>query len=290
MANYEYLSPLRYPGGKASLTQPLVDIIKKNRLLDCTFYEVYAGGAGASLNLLFRDIVSQIFINDVDFHIYAFWHSVLNATDSLIEKVRKTEVSIGEWRKQKKIYEAPEGHSIIEIGFSTLFLNRTNRSGVLSSAGPIGGYEQRGKYGISARFYRDTIIRRIQAIAQRKHAIRIFNKDALEFLKAFMYNSSSNAPSLFFLDPPYFNNGARLYLNHYSAKGHQMLANLLNRHSDRCWVTTYDNVEDIKVMYRDRRVFEFDLNYKMNGPRSGKELMVVSDNMELPKPGWLRCA
>ena len=39
----------------------------------------------------------------------------------------------------------------LELGFATFFLNRTNFSGVLD-AGPIGGYEQTGRYLINARY------------------------------------------------------------------------------------------------------------------------------------------
>ena len=289
MRNYEYLSPLRYPGGKSSLTQPLADIIERNHLYNCRFYEVFAGGGGASLNLLFRNTVAEIFINDVDYHIYAFWHSVLNETDSLIAKIREVEISIEEWYRQKGIYDKPEGQTDLDIGFATLFLNRTNRSGVLSSAGPIGGYEQIGKYKIGARFYKATIIKRIEAIAQRKDSIQISNHDALKVLEDLAQENVDGVPSLFFLDPPYYNNGARLYLNYYLTEDHQQLANMLNQHNDLYWLTTYDNAEDIRAMYQERRVFEFHLNYQMNGPKRGKELMIVSDSIGLPETEWLLC-
>lgn len=285
---YKYLSPLRYPGGKSSLTQPLVNIIERNQLSRCRFYEVYAGGAGASLNLLFHNIVAEVFINDVDYHIYAFWHSVLNETDSLIAKVRQAKVSIDEWYRQKEIYDNPEGQRDLDIGFATLFLNRTNRSGVLNSAGPIGGYEQMGKYKIGARFYGETIVERIEAIARKKDSIHLSNKDALDFLED-LAHENTGVPFLFFLDPPYYGMGPRLYLNYYSPKDHQELANKLNQYNDTHWITTYDNVEDIRAMYKKRRVFEFDLNYQMNGPKNGEELMIVSDSIILPGNEWLLC-
>lgn len=272
------------------MTQPLVNIIKQNRLCNCSFYEVYAGGAGASLNLLFSNIVAQIFINDVDYHIYAFWHSVLNETDSLITKIREVEISTEEWHRQKAIYDEPKGHGDLDIGFATLFLNRTNRSGVLSSAGPIGGYSQSGKYKISARFYRETIVHRIAAIAERRDSIHISNQDAMKFLGGFGSEHTDDVPRLFFLDPPYYDKGARLYLNYYKAQDHRELASFLNRHNNKNWITTYDNVEAIRSIYQKRRLLEFDLNYQMNGPKRGRELMIVSDSIGLPQTDRLFCA
>lgn len=290
MRNYQYLSPLRYPGGKSSLTQPLAEIIERNHLHNCRFYEVYAGGAGASLNLLFRNAVKEIFINDLDYHIYAFWHSALNETDSLITKVREAKISIEEWYRQKGIYDKPEGQTDLDIGFATLYLNRTNRSGVLSSAGPIGGYDQIGKYKIGARFYKDTIVERIKEIKEMRRLIHISNQDALEFLDKFLEVASTEASTLFFLDPPYYKKGARLYLNYYHQTDHQGLADMLNQNNKRNWITTYDNVNEISLMYKERRILEFDLNYQMNGPKRGKEIMIVSDSLKLPATEWLLCA
>src|SRR5215510_701866 len=47
-------SPLRYPGGKAALAGLLRAILKRNRLEGCKIVEPFAGGGGASLDLLFN--------------------------------------------------------------------------------------------------------------------------------------------------------------------------------------------------------------------------------------------
>ena len=85
------------------------------------------------------------------------------------------------------------------------------------------------------------------------------------------------------------NKGARLYLNYYKAQDHLELASMLNRYNNKNWITTYDNVEAIRAMYQKRRLFEFDLNYQMNGPKRGRELMIVSDSTGLPQTDWLPC-
>ena len=39
----------------------------------------------------------------------------------------------------------------LALGFSAFFLNRTNRSGIIEGAGPIGGYTQTGKWKVDAQ-------------------------------------------------------------------------------------------------------------------------------------------
>ena len=36
------------------------------------------------------------------------------------------------WRRQQRIYDRRESVDLFDLGFATLFLNRTNRSGILS--------------------------------------------------------------------------------------------------------------------------------------------------------------
>ncbi len=43
-------SPLRYPGGKANLAGFLRGLIGRNVGEGCTYFELYAGGAGAALD------------------------------------------------------------------------------------------------------------------------------------------------------------------------------------------------------------------------------------------------
>ena len=62
----KHLSPLRYPGGEAFLSEFLADVIDLNNLRGCVYFEPYAGGAGAALKLLNAGVVSEIRLNDAD--------------------------------------------------------------------------------------------------------------------------------------------------------------------------------------------------------------------------------
>ena len=143
------VSPLRYPGGKAKLYPYFSRFITANYHEPPIYCEPFAGGFGLGLSLLMHNDVSDVIINDYDYCIYAFWCCVVEEEffQQLIEKIDRTEITVEEWRRQKRIYREYELHSVPDVGFATLFLNRCNRSGILD-ANPIGGINQDGKYKI----------------------------------------------------------------------------------------------------------------------------------------------
>src|SRR5690606_16675290 len=110
------------------------------------YAEPYAGGAGLALSLLFAGCVSEIHLNDYDRGISSFWRSVIYDTEELVSKIRKTRITVAEWRRQKDVCLHPYRYRRIDIGFANFFLNRTNRSGVIKSGGIIGGIAQDGDY------------------------------------------------------------------------------------------------------------------------------------------------
>lgn len=139
-----FYTPLRYPGGKRKLFHFFKDLIAANHLDGCSYIEPYAGGAGLAMSLFFSGTVGSIYLNDFNRSVYAFWHSVLNSTEELCRRIYDTPVTIEEWHRQKTVQQHLDSHSKLELGFSTFFLNRTNRSGILKG-GVIGGKEQNGE-------------------------------------------------------------------------------------------------------------------------------------------------
>lgn len=267
-------SPLRYPGGKASLAGFFEKIIKYNKLNGCTYIEPYAGGAGAALSLLFLEKVDNIVINDLDRSIYSFWKSIVNNTDEFIDMVFTTPVNMDEWHRQKEINRKKDENELA-LGFSTFYLNRTNRSGILNG-GPIGGIAQTGKWQIDARFNKSELISRIRKVGLYRNRIELTNMDGIQLMRK-MKQERPN--SLFYIDPPYFVKGSLLYLNYYKNNDHVSLANFLNTTDYLNWILTYDNVEAIHNLYSERKKIEFDLIYRADKRRMGKELMVLSDNL-----------
>ena len=271
-------SPLRYPGGKTCLYPLVSRILKDNRLERRHYAEPFAGGCGLALALLFEGHVSDIHINDVDASIWAFWHSVLHHTDELTYKIRKTPITIEEWRFQREIHLAMDENDPVVLGFATFFLNRTNRSGIIKAAGVIGGLDQTGPYKLDCRFNREDLERRIRRVAKYKNRIHLNRRDAL----AFMHDASQRLPAstFFCIDPPYFSKGQGLYASFYDPDDHAVLANTILELPNP-WIVTYDNAPAITKLYRDRRQYEFDINYSVETKRLGTELLVASKGLRL---------
>ncbi len=269
-------TPLRYPGGKTSIYKMMKRLLKHNNLLGGHYYEPYAGGCGLAISLLIKGDVSCIHINDIDRSIWSFWHAVLNHTEELIGLIEETDISIPEWYRQRVIQDNKASANILELAFSTLFMNRTNRSGIISKAGMIGGTSQQSKYKIDCRFNKVDLIRKIRKIASMKSCINLYNMDAHDFIETI--NSHSNWNGLVFIDPPYFEKGSTLYTNFYDKNQHSELSCKI-KSITKPWVMTYDNAEEIKILYQDLSVHEFNLNYSAAVKRVGTELIIFSDKL-----------
>jgi len=270
-------TPLRYPGGKTSLFDFFSQIIERHQWKDAVYIEPYAGGAGAALSLLMLGKVKAIVINDYDPAIHAFWQSVVNDTQSFIEKIRSTDTTVEEWRRQKSIYKAADASHPLELGFATFFLNRTNRSGILN-AGPVGGMAQTGNWKIDARYNKEALISKIQLIQGMRDSIFVTNKDGIEIIKEY----GSLDTSFFYVDPPYFVKGAELYLNAFKQQNHEDLAHTLNEFKNSKWVLTYDNEPEIRELYPQRNYRPFDLKYSVHhNNHSGSELMFFSNAIDI---------
>lgn len=268
-------TPLRYPGGKAKLFNYTVKLLEENNLIGCTYVEPFAGGSGLALELLFKDKVSKIILNDIDKSIYAFWYSVLNNPEELIDIINKNSVNIDEWHKQKEIQKDKESVSLLDLAYSTLFLNRTNRSGILT-AGPIGGKLQTGNYKLDCRFKKDIIIEKIRLISSKKDKISFYNYDAIDFMKKII--SRQKKETFVFFDPPYYEKGPELYLNSFNDEAHQELATnikCLKKH----WIVTYDDTSFIKDLYSDCNYTIYELNYSLNVKKKAKEIMVYGPSI-----------
>jgi DNA adenine methylase len=272
-------SPLRYPGGKSRLLELVALIMRLNDLERGHYGEPYAGGCGLALSLLYDGYVADIHINDIDPAIWAFWHSALFETKSLVSLVNTAPVTVDEWHKQRAIYFAQDDTDPVTLGFSAFFLNRTNRSGVIKEGGIIGGLDQTGKYKIDCRFNREDLSRRIERISKYKDRIHLTRFDALNFIK----KSFKVMPerSLLFIDPPYFTNGSQLYANYYGPKDHGTLARQVIA-LDRPWIITYDDTPQIREMYKARRQFCFDISYSLHEKRVGVELLIASKGIKMP--------
>jgi DNA adenine methylase len=273
-------SPLRYPGGKTAITNMVAEIIDHNNLRDYDYCEPYAGGGGLALSLLFSDKVSSIYLNDLDRSVWCVWDAILNNTDEFIEKIISTAVTIDEWYIQREIQQNKSSASNFDLAFSTFFLNRTNRSGIILKAGVIGGFSQSGKYKLDCRFNKQGLIKKIIRIKDYSSRINISNSDAVDFMQR--VSTESHLKPFFCIDPPYFTKGASLYTDFYEASDHQQLSSVISDLKDP-WFLTYDNHSRIRELYKQFRNFTFSLNYSAAEKKKGTELFIPSDNLEIPE-------
>jgi DNA adenine methylase len=172
-------TPLRYPGGKNALAGFLRDVIKVNNLRNPNYIEPYCGGAGAALNLLFSEVVSDIYLNDIDAAVYSFWRFTVTDPEEMCDRIASARLSVKEWERQKLRLRGPRPTR--DLAFAALYLNRVNRSGILR-AGLIGGRDQAGPWKMDARFNREDLIANVRRFGLLQHRIHVSHMDAVKFL------------------------------------------------------------------------------------------------------------
>jgi DNA adenine methylase len=271
-------SPLRYPGGKRRLSSVVISLLEANNFRDIHYVEPYAGGAGLALGLLFEEYATTIHINDLSRAVYAFWYTVLNDTDAFCERIDKAKVTIEEWLKQREIYRNRESSNFSDLAFATLFLNRTNRSGILGG-GVIGGLKQTGEWTIGVRFNKTELISRIQKIGRYRDRVELTNMDALEFIKKVI---PSIPNSFTFFDPPYIQPTSPLYLNNYAITDHHRLADAISE-LKQPWIVTYDGIAVYHKLYSSFRRVVYSLHFITHKHHIGQEVMYLSHDLSLPE-------
>lgn len=275
-------SPLRYPGGKAALTSFLTRTIQLNGLSDCSYYEPFAGGAGAALALLRTGVVSDLHLNDLDIGIASFWRALLYESERFAQAILSVPLNLKEWERQLQIRNQADQYESFDIGFATFYLNRCNRSGIILGAAPIGGYSQSGKWRMDARFYRETLAQRVRAIGNYRDRIHISRMDALDFLSANLHLLRQEAASFIYLDPPYCAKGQRLYMNVYNERDHRKLASFMQKTDQLQWAMSYDDTDFVRDLYASRRLSCLSLNYSLQEKRKAHELFILPPEMLHP--------
>jgi DNA adenine methylase len=272
------ISPLRYPGGKAKLFDFFSSLIRHNGISDCHYCEPYAGGAGLALKLLSSGLVERVSLNDVDEAIWAFWVSALNFNTQLCELIDKATLTIEEWYRQREVWRAKDTSDVLALGFATFYLNRTNRSGIIEGAGPVGGYAQAGTWRLDARFDRKKQAASVRALAPFRSRIKLSQLDAIEFLKG----SLADPKALTYLDPPYYVKGSKLYRNAYTHEDHVAVRKTIERQRESKWLVSYDAVDPILSIYSEFSPIFYSLHYSAGSIGSGREVIYLSDALSMP--------
>ena len=268
-------TPLRYPGGKSGVYPFVKTLTEAAGLGGATYTEPFAGGAGLAIKLLLKNDVESIHLNDMDPAIYFFWESVIHRTSEICSKIENVDISIPEWHRQRSIFKGDVDASDLELGFATLFLNRTNVSGVLKG-GVIGGVNQSGPSKMNARFNKAGLIKKIQSISRYRSRIRLTCEDAVDMLR-----KEDLADTAFLnVDPPYVKQGPALYRSFFAEKHHTDLHKVLTT-LDRPWILTYDDTPFIRELYSDHTADLLPISYSIGRTRKTNEVVFFSDRLSI---------
>ncbi|HMJ75486.1 MAG TPA: DNA adenine methylase [Iamia sp.] len=269
-------SPLRYPGGKGKVANFIKVLLLENNLVGRDYVEPYAGGAAVALSLLYEDFADHVYINDVDPSVHAFWSAALLNTEQLCRRINDTDVTMEEWHRQRSV-QAADDPDLLDLAFSTFFMNRTNRSGIITG-GVIGGRDQTGKWKLDARYNKADLIRRILKVGRYRSRIHVSGEDALTFLEPWRTPSSE---AFVYLDPPYYVKGGDLYRNSYGPDDHAKVA-LTVAALGVPWIVSYDAAPPILNLYQEGVRIRYSLAYSAATRGRGSEVMFFSEDLTVP--------
>jgi len=244
--------------------------------------EPFAGGAGAGIKLLREGHVDRIIINDRDRAVFSFWNAVMRRTGEMVDRILHAPLSIEEWKCQRDIYRRPGRRGHVDLGFAAFYLNRCNRSGIVMNGGPIGGLHQSGKWRLDARFDREKLAAKVRDIAAFGDRVVVLCEDAGHLL-ARRHELLDGGECFIYADPPYYVKGRELYMSHYRDADHQAFAADMLALEDAAWVMTYDDVPQIRKLYRSARLIPFKLQYSAHeDSQSGGEVLIAPHHVQIP--------
>ncbi|HEY3300365.1 MAG TPA: DNA adenine methylase [Methylophilaceae bacterium] len=265
-------TPFRYPGSKSAFTNVVKEFVDYNGLKDSILVEPYAGSAAVTISLISENICSNAVIGERDPLLYSFWKVVFTNPKELKERIRLTKVDLDTWESLQPFLKIdnPRGHDLDELAFAAIFLNRTNFSGVMH-AGPIGGKSQRSAYKVNCRFNKDDLISKITQLRKLGSRVKVKFGDALKLIDE--YRNDKNC--LFYIDPPYFIQGPKLYRHHYSLTQHIALAKALESVEFK-WLLSYDSHDVIKRLYEEHNHVLKPFQYSTRTPKNENELLITN--------------
>ncbi len=300
IASRRYLSPLRYPGGKARMAgwlSAMVDL--QVGWLDAdVLVEPFAGGLGAGLALLDQRMVSEVWFCEANDALRALWQAILDDLEEVAGRVAKLgTVTLRDYDAAVDLIGHPGEATQIDVAVAALLVNRCSRSGMVSPrVGPIGGRHQQGRWKINDRFDPAGIAARLRLLAPLTGRMRLLGEDGIECIEQLDGEAGVEDEVMLFVDPPYLGQGQRLYRHGGDENMHHRLAEAL-RSTPARWALTYDDHPAAFELYEGFRKGRYSWRQTANRARSDAELLIVSDSLVVPDTRiggadieWCRCA
>ncbi len=249
------------------------NFLSDNALSGRQFIEPYAGSAALGLGLLTKGAVSSLMLFERDPLLFSFWYSVFYQTEDLIFQIKSQSPSL---ETRKKLAWLKQEDKVIDdlalMGYAGLLFNRTSFSGVLN-AGPIGGVEQKSIYTVDCRFNKSDLITRIESLANYRNKVEVYFGDAKKALVD--ANLVENNNRIYYIDPPYYVQGPKLYRYWYRFSDHVDLSTVL-ANAKYLWCLSYDDHPAIRHFYADYKLFEPELRYSSRVPKKERELLFTN--------------
>ncbi|HYF79330.1 MAG TPA: DNA adenine methylase [Symbiobacteriaceae bacterium] len=269
-------TPLRYPGAKKKVIRRLHPFLS---IEHDEYREPFVGGGSVFFG---KPLSQHSWINDADPDVAALFKAMKKYPEQLCDLVRSNPPTLALWDDLKMSQPDDE----LRRGFRTLFLNRTNYSGILR-ANPIGGRAQNPKYPIDCRWNPETLCLQIMACSRwlRKTKITTWGFDKV------IRHPAKGRRVLLFLDPPYYHKGNSLYQVGMKPKEHHRLAQLLSGldPDEMKFVLTYDDCPEVRELYsgwahlHTEKWFYSTVKSTVKKRELGHELIVT--NFEVPSIG-----
>lgn len=230
-------SPFRYPGGKTWLVPYLRRWLLARLRRPARLVEPFAGGAIISLTTAFEGLAGQVLFSEMDGGIAAVWKVVLNGqSEWLAREIEKFDLN------EKKVREVLNraATTVKELAFQTLLRNRVQRGGIMA---PGAGLVKTGEAnrGLAARWYPETLARRIREINLQKEKLVFSQGDGL----ALIAEHAEDQQTVFYVDPPYTVAAKRLYTC-WQVDHEALFAQMQRVRGD--FLMSYDNTDEVKAL------------------------------------------
>ena len=257
------ISPFRYPGGKSKLLPQIMSELKDLENISENFKDVFVGGGSVSLEVAETFPDTRIQMNDKDPRIAAFWKvTCSDGVDELIEKIDVDPT----WNLFTDT-QSMKCTTDLDLAFQGIFLNRTAYNGILS-AGPIGGWDQSGKYKIDSHYKIKKLKKKIL------YCNRLLADRTIVTCEDFRtVLSTSGEKTAIYLDPPYIVKGNGWYGFDMSVEDHHALANMLKYRDN--WLLSYDDCFLSRRLYSLEEISAIPVRYCIrNKWREKTELLI----------------
>lgn len=274
---------MRYPGGKAKLSDKIINKIA-NYIKDGVQYrEPFFGGGSVGLKLLTTHPITNVWINDKDIGIACLWQSVIRYPDLLMHRINEFIPSVELFYQFKKelLGISEMSDDVVDIGFKKLAIHQISYSGLgTKSGGPLGGESQKSQYKIDCRWSPKYICKKIEKLTAQLNKLNLTctNNDFSTLIE------DDSCECVIYLDPPYFVKGNDLYQHGFTIKDHERLANALKQTSHP-WVLSYDDCWEIRRLYDWAIVEDLTATYTITSTKN----KITGDRQSLKKGELLIC-